>query len=165
MFTKNFIIIAAIVLLLLISTRVKASELIAKFEGLRLKAYKDGAGIWTIGYGSTRNPFTGEKVKEGDQITKDTALEWLNKDIENRVLVIKKLIKVPVNSNELAAVTSLAYNIGLGAFQTSTLLRLLNTGSPRAAVADQFLKWNKINGQVSKGLSNRRALERELFLK
>ena len=165
MSTKKIIIIAAIVLLLLISSKVKASELIAKFEGLRLKAYQDGAGIWTIGYGSTRNPFTGEKVKEGDQITKDTALEWLNKDIENRTLAIKKLIKVPVNSNELAALTSLAYNIGLGAFQTSTLLRLLNTGSTRVAVADQFLKWNKIKGQVSKGLTNRRNLERELFLK
>lgn len=163
--TKKYIIIGAIILLLLISKRVSSEKLIAKFEGLRLKAYQDTGGIWTIGYGSTKDPFTGISVKEGDVITKDTALAWLKKDIEQRQFAIRKLIKVPVNGNQLAALTSLAYNIGLGAFQTSTLLRLLNQKANIVQVADQFLRWNKVKGQEVKGLTNRRILERELFLK
>jgi lysozyme len=162
--TKKFIIIAAIVLLLLISKKVSALKLIAEFEGLRLKAYQDTGGIWTIGYGSTKNPFTGQSVKQGDIITKETALSWLKKDIEQRQFAIKKLIKVPVNNNQLAALTSLAYNIGLGAFQLSTLLRLLNQKADKVAIADQFLRWNKVKGVEVKGLTNRRILERELFL-
>jgi lysozyme len=162
--TKKYIIIAAIVLLLLISKKVSALKLIADFEGLRLKSYQDTGGIWTIGYGSTKNPFTGQSVKSGDVITKETALSWLKKDIEQRQLAISKLIKVPVNNNQLAALTSLAYNIGLGAFQLSTLLRLLNQNADKVAIADQFLRWNKVKGVEIKGLTNRRILERELFL-
>jgi len=162
--TKKYIIIGAIVLLLLISKKVSALKLIADFEGLRLKAYQDTGGIWTIGYGSTKNPFTGQSVKQGDIITKETALSWLKKDIEQRQLAISKLIKVPVNNNQLAALTSLAYNIGLGAFQLSTLLRLLNQKADKVAIADQFLRWNKVKGVEIKGLTNRRILERELFL-
>lgn len=163
--TKKVIIIGAIIILLLISKKVKAESIIAKFEGLRLRAYLDGANIWTIGYGSTKNPFTGEKVKEGDVITQETALAWLREEIKARTSAIKKLVKVPINDNQLAALTSLAYNIGLGAFQRSTLLRLLNNKAPLTQVADQFLVWNRIKGVVSRGLTNRRQLERELFLK
>lgn len=162
--TKKYLIIGAIILLLLISKKVSAEKLIAKFEGLKLTAYPDTGGIWTIGYGSTRNPFSGFKVKEGDKITKETALEWLKKDIEKRQIAIKKLIKVPISPNKLAAITSLAYNIGLDAFQRSTLLRLLNEKAPVIDIANQFLVWNKVNRVEVKGLTNRRKLERELFL-
>lgn len=165
MFNKRYIIIGAIILLLLISKKVSASKLIAQFEGLRLKAYKDTGGIWTIGYGSTKDPYTGISVKESDVISKETALDWLNKDIGQRQIAIRKLLKVPVTGNQLAALTSLAYNIGLGAFQRSTLLRLLNQKAPIKDVADQFLRWNKVNNVEVKGLTNRRILERELFLK
>jgi lysozyme len=165
MFNKRYIVIGAIILLLLISKKVSAAKLIAQFEGLRLNAYRDTGGIWTIGYGSTKDPFTGVPVKQGDKISKETALEWLNKDIGQRQVAIRKLLKVPVTSNQLAALTSLAYNIGLGAFQRSTLLRLLNQKAPIQQVADQFLRWNKVNNQEVKGLTNRRILEKELFLK
>lgn len=164
MSTKQIIVIGAIVLLLLISKKVSAEKIIAKFEGLRLKAYQDTGGIWTIGYGSTKDPFTGVSVKQNDTITKDTALTWLKKDIEQRQMAIRKLLKVPVTGNQLAALTSLAYNIGLGAFQRSTLLRLLNQKAPISQVADQFLRWNKVQGKEVKGLTNRRILEKELFL-
>jgi len=162
--TKKYLIIAAIILLLLISKKVSAEKLIAKFEGLRLKSYQDSGGIWTIGYGSIKNPYTGVRVKEGDQISKATALDWLQKEIAQRQVGIDKLIKVPITSNQKSALTSLVYNIGLGAFQRSTLLRLLNSKAPIQQVADQFLRWNKVNGQEVKGLTNRRILERELFL-
>ena len=161
---KKWVIIAAIVLLLLISNKVSAEKLIAQFEGLRLRAYLDSANVPTIGYGSTRNPFTGEPVKMGDRISKATALQWLQKEIEQRTAAIKKLVKVPINANQLAALTSLAYNIGLGAFQRSTLLRLLNSNAPKIQVADQFLRWNKAGGKVLPGLVKRRELERDLYL-
>lgn len=162
--TKKYYIIAAIVLLLLISKKVSAEKLIAKFEGLRLDAYPDTGGIYTIGYGNTFNPFTGVRVKQGDRITKATALEWLKNDIEKRQVVIKKLIKVPVTSNQFAALTSLAYNIGLEAFRISGLLQLLNAKAPILQIADRFLLYNKVKGVVVRGLTNRRKLERELFL-
>ena len=165
MFNKKYIIIGAIVLLLLITKKVSAAKIISQFEGLELEAYKDTGGIWTIGYGSTKNPYTGVIVKEGDKISKEAALDWLNKDIAQRQMALKKLIKVPVTANQLAALTSLAYNIGLGAFQGSTLLRLLNQKAPLQQVADQFLRWNKVNRVEIKGLNNRRILERQLFLK
>jgi lysozyme len=163
-FNKKYIVIAAIVLLLLISKKVSAAKIIAQFEGLELDAYKDNANIWTIGYGSTRNPYTGVIVKQGDKISKETAIDWLNKDIGQRQMALKKLIKVPVTANQLAALTSLAYNIGLGAFQKSTLLRLLNAKAPKIEVANQFIRWNKVNNVEIKGLTNRRILEKELFL-
>ena len=144
---------------------MSASKLIAQFEGLRLKAYKDTGGIWTIGYGSTKDPYTGKPVKEGDIISRETALDLLNKDKGQRQVAIRKLLKVPVTANQLSALTSLAYNIGLGAFQRSTLLRLLNQKAAIQQVADQFLRWNKVNNVEVKGLTNRRILERELFLK
>lgn len=162
--TKRYLIIAAIILLLLISKKVSAEKLIAKFEGLRLKSYQDTGGIWTIGYGSTKDPFTGVPVKEGQTISKATALSWLQKEIEQRQVAIRKLVKVPITANQLASLTSLAYNIGLGSFQRSTLLRLLNAKAPIQDVANQFLRWNKVNGQEVKGLTKRRELERDLFL-
>lgn len=162
--TRNYIIIAAIVALILISNKVEAAEVIAKFEGLKLRAYQDSAGIWTIGYGTTINPDTGIPIKEGDTITRKKALDWLNINTANVKSTIKKLVKVPVNDRELSALTSLAYNIGTGAFGRSTLLRLLNSGAKRTDVADQFLRWDKVKGKVVKGLTLRRQLERDLFL-
>ena len=78
---------------------------------------------------------------------------------------IKPLVKVPINDNELDALTSLVYNIGIGAFKKSTLLSLLNQGADRHLVADQFLRWNKAGGKVLPGLVKRRLAEHNLFLK
>lgn len=161
---KNAIVVAAIVLLLLISNKVSAEKIIAQFEGLRLEAYPDSAGVWTIGYGTTKNPDTGAKIKQGDKITKAKALEWLKKDTASFQAGVKKLVKVPINDNQLAALTSLAYNIGLTAFSRSTLLRLLNSKVNKELVAAQFLRWNRAGGKVVKGLTIRRQLESDLFL-
>lgn len=155
----------AVILILLFGKKVSAFNLIKKFEGLELTSYPDTGGIWTIGFGSTINKDTGQLIKQGDKIDVATAERWLKQDIAEREKKINGLIKVPVTANMKAALVSLAYNIGTGAFASSTLLRLLNSGADKKLVADQFLRWNKVQGKEVKGLTNRRKLERELFLK
>ena len=147
------------------TTSSQAEAIIKKFEGKRLKAYKDSGGLYTIGYGSTYNFDKNRPVISTDVIDDNTALNWLRKEISTRSAEIKKLIKVPVNQNMFDSLTSLAFNIGTGAFKKSTLLRLLNAGSNKNLVADEFLKWNKVKGNIVPGLTNRRILEKELFLK
>ena len=167
---KNYIITLAIVGLILISRKVSATKIIAQFEGLRLRAYQDTGNIWTIGYGTTINPETGLPIKRGDVITKDQALAWLRINVAGLERQIKRLVKVPITANQLTALTSLAYNIGIGAFAgtknrpPSTLLRLLNSGADKNLIAAQFIRWNKVNGQEVPGLTRRRQLEAELFL-
>ena len=142
-----------------------ASSLISEFEGLKLKSYKCPAGVWTVGYGTTINPITKNPITSGITITKDEALKWLEMDTLKVKDQVKALVKVPINDNELDALTSLAYNIGAGAFKKSTLLNLLNQGADRHLVADQFLRWNKAGGKVLPGLVKRRLAEHNLFLK
>lgn len=142
-----------------------AFETIAKFEGLKLESYQDSVGIWTVGYGNTVNLDTGMPIKKGDKISKETAIKWLNSEISFLQDRIKKLVKVPINQNQLDAITSLVYNIGIGAFSKSTLLRLLNANASKIEVAAQFLRWNKAGGKVLPGLTNRRQSEHNLFLK
>lgn len=161
---KNYIITLAIVGLILISRKVSATRIIAQFEGLRLRAYQDTGNIWTIGYGTTINPETGLPIKKGDVITKDQALAWLRINIAGLERQIKRLVKVPITANQLTALTSLAYNIGIGAFSRSTLLRLVNNRADKNLIAAQFIRWNKVKGQEVPGLTRRRQLEAELFL-
>lgn len=161
---KNYIITLAVVGLILISRKVSATKIIAQFEGLRLRAYQDTGNIWTIGYGTTINPETGLPIKRGDVISKDQALAWLRINIAGLERQIKRLVKVPINANQLTALTSLAYNIGIGAFSRSTLLRLVNNRADKNLIAAQFIRWNKVKGQEVPGLTRRRQLEAELFL-
>ncbi len=142
-----------------------ALNTIQQFEGLKLKAYKDSVGIWTVGFGNIFNLDTGNPIKEGDEITLETAERWLKIEVENLQAKMKKVITVPLNDNQWTALTSLAYNIGFGAFKRSTLLRLLNAGASKEEVAKQILRWNKAGGKEVKGLTNRRQAESNLFLK
>ena len=148
----------------------QAESLIAFWEAKRLKAYPDQKGIWTIGFGSTFNYDANRPVIKSDVIDDATALKWLRHEISNKQTEVKKLVKVPLNQNQLDSLTSFAYNIGINAFKNSTLLKLLNAGNNKLMVADQFMIWNKITDKtgkkvVSNGLTNRRKAERELFLK
>lgn len=134
-----------------------AIEIIEHFEGLRLKAYRCPAGIWTCGVGHT-----GSDVVEGLVISEDVAEEWLRLDLESADEALDRLVKVPLNPNQRAALLSLVFNIGQGAFAGSTLLKLLNLGHYDQA-GQQFHRWNKAGGVALAGLTNRRAAERELF--
>lgn len=133
-------------------------NLIKSFEGCKLKAYQDIVGVWTIGYGTT-----GPDVSEGLEITQEEAEKRLLADVEVFERGVSRLVKVPLTENQLAALTSFAYNLGLGALGKSTLLMLLNEGKYEAA-ALEFGKWSRAGGQVVPGLVRRREAERTLFL-
>lgn len=131
-------------------------DLVKQWEGLRLIAYQDTGGVWTIGYGHTRN------VHKGMKISIAQAEEWLREELESFAEQVADLITVVVNPNQFGACVSLAYNIGITAFKKSTLLRKLNMGDFDAA-ADEFSRWIYDNGKVIQGLKNRRKDEQALF--
>lgn len=138
-------------------------DLISSFEGIRLNAYDDGVGVWTIGIGTTIYP-NGVKVKKGDKCTLEQAHEYLAHDMIEFEKTVNDSVKVPLSQNQFDALVSLTYNIGSAAFKNSTLLKKLNAKDFTGA-ADQFLVWNRGGGKVLKGLVRRRDAERALFLK
>lgn len=161
---KQYIVIGALALLLLLSKRVKAEAIIKEFEGEKLDAYLDPAGIPTIGYGTIRNPDTGKRIKLGDKIDKATALRWLRVDTAKMRESVKKQVKVPINVRQLDALTSFVYNVGPTAFAQSTMLKLLNNRTDKRIVAKEFDRWVFAKGIKLPGLVRRRKLEKELFL-
>lgn len=141
-------------------------KIIAFFEGERLTAYKDSVGKWTIGIGHLILPHESHLLRR--KITPDESHDLFVKDSGKAMAAVKRMVKVPLTANMLAALTSFTFNLGVGALASSTLLKRLNAMDYKGA-ADEFLKWNKekINGEfrVSNGLTKRRIAERELFLK
>ena len=136
-----------------------AVELIKRFEGFRSAAYRDPVGVWTIGWGTTAGVFSGQIC------TQAQATAWLYADVDRCAERIRRFVDVPLTDNQLCALISLSYNIGLGALQYSTLLKQLNAGKPKAEVAANFGEWDHAGGRVLPGLVRRREAERELFLK
>ena len=137
-------------------------DLICNFEGLRLKAYDDGVGVWTIGFGTTKYP-NGIRVKKGDTCTLDQAKAYMQNDLKSFEQTVNNTVKVPLNQNQFDALVSLAYNIGTNAFSKSTLVKKLHANNIRGA-ADQFNVWVNAGGKRMQGLVNRRAKEKALFL-
>lgn len=137
----------------------QAASLIKAAEGCRLNAYKCPAGIWTIGYGHTAG------VTAGDVWTQEQADRALEHDIgKYRKAVLIACPALADYPNRLAACISLAYNIGTGAFASSSVARHINKGDYRAA-ADAFLLWVHAGGRKLEGLVKRRQAERNVFLK
>ena len=145
------------------STSQNGINLISSFEGCELKAYLCPAKVWTIGFGTTVYP-NGVKVKKGDSCTLEQAKQFKAHDLKRFEKTVNDLVKVPLTQNQFDALVSLTYNIGTGAFEKSTLLKKLNAGDYQGA-ADQFTVWNKGGGKVLQGLVNRRAKEKEVFLR
>jgi lysozyme len=135
-----------------------------KEGGLYLKAYQDSGGVWTIGWGSTYDFDKQRKVLPGDKITQAQAQKWLEMETSKDATEIKKLVKPYLNSNELNALISFVYNVGINAFKNSTMLKLLNAGADRQTVANEFDRWIYDNGVKVQGLINRRIAEKKLFL-
>jgi len=142
-----------------------ALSFIKKAEGgLYLKAYLDSGGVPTIGWGSTYDFDKQRKVQMGDIITEAQAQKWLDMETSQNAMDIKALVKVPLNNNQLNALISFVYNVGINGFKASSMLRLLNSGADKNTVAAQFDRWVFDNGVKVKGLINRRKAEKDLFL-
>lgn len=145
------------------STSPSGVDLICNFEGKRLKAYDDGVGVWTIGFGTTIYP-DGVRVKKGDICTEAQARSYMQNDLKKFELAVNNAVIVPLNQNQFDALVSLVYNIGTNAFKNSTLVKKLNAKDYKGA-ADQFDVWVNAGGNRMQGLVNRRAKEKALFLK
>ena len=147
----------------------KLFDLINEFEtgfnvNKYLKAYQDPVGIWTIGYGSIYNFDKNRRVQAGDQIDEPTARRWMEREIKDKRTAILGLVKRPLNQNQLDSIVSLVYNIGVGAFGNSTMLKRINLGEDKQAIANEFDKWVYAGGKKLPGLVRRRAAEKKLFL-
>ena len=143
-------------------TAAAGVALIKKWEGLELESYQDIAGVWTIGYGHTAS------AKPGLVWTEQIAEAALTRDLESREDAVARYVTAPLTQNRFDALVSLIYNIGVGAFQTSTVRKRINRGDSDAAIAEAWGWFNKatIGGVLREvdGLKRRRAAEIALFL-
>jgi len=130
---------------------------IKRFELLRLDAYRDKGGVWTIGWGDTRG------VKEGDRITIEEADRRLAARVSEYEAVVNAAVKIPLTQRQFDALVSFTYNVGTGHFRSSTLLQLLNSNDITAA-AEQFCRWIHVKGAIDGDLVRRRFVEVIRFL-
>jgi len=133
-----------------------SEELIAKlkkFEGLRLEAYLDAAGVPTIGYGHT-----GRDVKMGDRISKYWAEDLLRRDIRVAEAAVNEL-GVATTQGQFDALVSFVFNLGAERLKNSTLLRRIREGESRKAITQEWMRWVYADGKKLKGLEKRRAWE------
>jgi GH24 family phage-related lysozyme (muramidase) len=138
------------------SLSAQGLDLVKRFEGLRLAAYQDSAGVWTIGYGHTGN------VRPGQRITEAQAEQLLRKDVAWAEDAVRKNVDVPLSQGQFDALVSFTFNLGSGALQRSTLLKKLNAGDYAGAQAE-FGRFVHAGGRVLPGLVRRRADEAALF--
>lgn len=131
-------------------------DIIREFEGLKLKAYKCPAGVWTIGYGST-----GTGITAGLVWTLDQAKARLANDVETFAAGVAK-VAGDCTQGQFDALVSFAYNLGLGALKSSTLLRR-HLANDHKGAAVEFPRWNKAGGKVLAGLTRRRIAEAALY--
>ena len=125
-------------------------------EGLRLTAYRDAAGVLTIGYGHTKG------VREGDRISPYWAQELLQMDIDEAEKAVKEL-HVARTPGQLDALVSLAFNIGVDRLKGSTLLKVIREGGSKAAITREFKRWVYAGGRRLRGLELRREWEARRF--
>lgn len=132
-------------------------EFVKGREGSKLKSYPDSKGVWTIGIGHT-GPEVVEDLVWNDEQVKSAFFT----DISVATKGVNSCVQVPLTQHEFDALVDLAFNIGVGAFMRSTLVKLLNQKDYAGADA-QFKVWDKCGGRVLEGLDVRRRMEAELF--
>lgn len=132
-------------------------EGIKRFEGLRLEAYQDAKGVWTIGYGHTA------KVKPGDVITREEAEKFLKQDLTVFEDYVNSLGVCEGNQGRFDALTDFAYNCGVENLKTSTLLKYIREHRSEDEIRHEFLRWVYSGGTKLKGLEKRRMWEANLF--
>lgn len=138
-------------------TSPKGVRLIQQFEGFRSKAYRDVAGVWTIGYGFTKG------VKQVDTITRPAADARLRRELVEYEQGVTKACTNPLNQNQFDALVCFAFNVGVAGMARSSVVKAHNRGDYNAA-ARAFGLWNKAGGKVWPGLTRRRAAEAALYL-
>lgn len=138
------------------------ADLIKSFEGCKLSAYKCSANKETIGYGNTFYE-DGTPVKLGDKITQERAESLFTLISDSFAAKVAPLIKSKINENQFGALTSFAYNAGVGNLQKSTLLKKVNANPSDASIREEFMKWNKAGGKELAGLTRRRKAEADLY--
>lgn len=131
-------------------------DLIKKYEGLRLEAYKCPAGVWTIGYGHTKG------VYKGMSITKEEAEKLLQQDVSVFELQVVNTVG-KLAACKIDALVSFAYNVGIAAFRNSTLCRKVKANSDDPAIRNEFGKWVYAGSKKLQGLVKRRAEEAEMY--
>ena len=146
---------------------MKAGErglaLMKEFEGCKLAACQCPAGIWTIGIGSTHYGDGTPVTKSRTLPTEKAAIALLAATIGQYEKAVNA-VDAELTQNEFDALVCLCYNIGVGNFSSSTLVKMLNAGEDKEEVAKQFVRWNKAGGKVMAGLTRRREAEAKLFL-
>jgi lysozyme len=141
------------------------AELIARFEGFVPRPYDDAAGHATIGFGHLihHGRVTAADRARWGTISRERALALLSEDARDATRAVQQHVRVALTQEELDALVSFVFNVGAGAFESSTLLRKLNAGD-RHGAADELLRWSRADGRVLAGLLSRRRAERALFL-
>ena len=148
---------------MIMQASINCLNIIEKSEGLRLYPYLCPAKIATIGFGSTYYENGISVTLKDPSITKDRAISLMINTLANYVGAVNRMVHVPINQDQFDALVDFAYNAGVSALQTSTLLRLLNAHDYNGA-SGEFGKWIHAGGEVLQGLVTRRELERKLFL-
>ena len=127
------------------------------FESCRLTAYQDVRGIWTCGWGST-----GPDIVEGTIWTQEQADSRLVMDMQLAVSAVNRLVTIGLSQGAFDAIVDFCYNCGIGAFEGSTMLKLINAGNLEAA-GEEFQLWDHASGKVVAGLLRRRIAEEQEF--
>lgn len=140
-------------------------DLIKKFEGFRGKPYRDAVGIATIGYGATYYP-NGNRVKLTDApITEKYATTLLEVMLRPYEKAVDSFTRDDINQNQFDALVSFAYNLGVNALRSSTLLKKVNKNPNDPTIRNEFKKWVNAGGRPLKGLITRRNIEADLYFK
>ena len=128
------------------------------FEGLRLEAYRDSGGVWTVGYGHT-----GPDLLAGMKISQADADMMLRADVSAAVACVNGAVEEEISQAQFDALVDFCFNVGRGAFVRSSLLKYVNQGE-FAIAGQQFLMWVNVDGKRCEGLVKRRQAERAMFL-
>lgn len=146
------------------SVEALAADFAAPFEGFVPHPYQDTVGVWTIGYGSTRDKDNKPITASTPQVTEADARDLMARDMKACASEIAVDCKVPLSVDQKVALLDFIYNLGAGNFRSSTLLRKLNAGDYAGAAAE-FDNWDHAGGKVLAGLLRRRQAETDLFKK
>lgn len=131
-------------------------DLTEGFEGCSLMPYQDVAGVWTDGYGNTHN------VVPGQAITQAQAEADLLRNVAEAEAAVNRLVHIAMSQEEFDALVDFTFNLGIGNFASSTLLKKLNARDIQGAI-DEFVKWDRAGGVEVAGLLRRRKAEAALF--